>query len=211
MAAFPYSLDISSVGHVEGGWFQRPPSPFRDFICGDVLREFHLGRGFITLVSEDDFDALSVFKWGVNLDKTGKAYACRYSRVEGKCIRIYMHRHITDCPPGLVVDHINGNSLDNQRHNLRVCTQHDNLRNTCVWGTIQYRGVSYIKKRKKYIARISDGPDCQDIYLGAYKTAEEAALRYDAAALVLFSEFAWLNFPILIAEKPRPAEHEIPF
>lgn len=92
-------------------------------------------------------------------------------------------------PEGLVVDHINGNKLDNRRSNLRICTQSQNLngRNT----NKGYIGVSWDKFRGKWKANI--GKDYQKIFLGRFDTAEEAARVYDEKAVELFGEFARLN------------------
>jgi len=97
-----------------------------------------------------------------------------------------------DCPDGMVVDHINHNTLDNRRCNLRVCTQNQNRYNLNLRKNNQsgYKGVSFkhnhwevqLKKDKKYI------------YGGSFKDKIEAAKAYDKKAKELFGEFAKLNF-----------------
>lgn len=70
-----------------------------------------------------------------NLDK--KNIFCEYNKSKKDfyisiCVnnkRIRIHRLITNCPEGFVVDHINGNTRDNRLCNLRICTQKENLRN----------------------------------------------------------------------------------
>lgn len=99
-------------------------------------------------------------------------------------------------PKGMVVDHINGNPLDNRRCNLRICTQAENCRNkrTKV-GAAGYIGVYKRKdvKSKPYVASIK--AHGKKLYLGTYKTAKEAAKARDLQARILFREFAVLNFP----------------
>lgn len=81
---------------------------------------------------------------------------------------VLLHRFITDCPEGLVVDHLNHNKLDNRKANLRVCTQKENMQNaTYAFGA---SGIRYITKTKKgyYIAE-KNGK-----YLGCSKDIEIA-------------------------------------
>lgn len=165
----------------------------------------YLPRGFYTVVSIDDFVRLRTVKWGVNLDRYGKVYVCR--KVQGK--RVYMHREITNCPPGLVVDHINGNTLDNRRTNLRICTERQNRYNSLTDSLSGYKGVSLCGP-DMYRARIQH-PEYGEIYLGRYKDPQEAADAYDKAALLLWGEYAWLNCPLLREEKQHESAPEIPF
>lgn len=165
----------------------------------------YLPRDYHTLVSVEDYEHLSAVSWSVNLDRYMKAYACR--TVAGK--RIYMHREITACPPHLVVDHINGNTLDNRRSNLRICTSRQNLANTCTFSVSGYKGVSQHGPRL-YRARIKHDRH-GEIYLGSYETPQEAAMAYDRAALLLWGEYAWLNEPLERKETQREPAPEIPF
>lgn len=93
-----------------------------------------------------------------------------------------------------VVDHINGNPLDNRRSNLRLCSRAENARNRAAndrWMGSKYKGVTVYKDRWK--AKIThDGIKCD---LGCYENEEDAARAYDKMALLLHREFARLNFP----------------
>lgn len=111
-----------------------------------------------------------------------------------------LHRLIM-CPPRhLVVDHINGDGLDNRRANLRICTQQQNLWNgrSHTDSAVRYRGVSISPDRpnRKWRAQICH--DYRVMLIGRYDTAEEAARAYDEAASRLFGNYARLNFPINI-------------
>lgn len=75
-----------------------------------------------------------------------------------------MHRLITSCPPGLVVDHINHNKLDNRRKNLRVCTQSANMRNL----TDQGKGYWYQKQNRNWVVEINNK------HIGCFATEGEA-------------------------------------
>ena len=111
---------------------------------------------------------------------------------------VRIHNLILDRQPRegkLVVDHINGNVLDNRKCNLRVCTHAENMRNITKrrkGNTSGYTGVS--KCGKRWAASI--GYRGKDIYLGTFGNKEEAARARDLKAIELHGEFASLNFPI---------------
>lgn len=96
--------------------------------------------------------------------------------------------NVTD--PTTFVDHINHNTLDNRKSNLRVCTNAENSRNRIVKSP--YKGVS--KNGKRYRARIE--VDGNKICLGTYNTPEEASQAYDIAAKNLHKDFALTNSDI---------------
>jgi hypothetical protein len=105
---------------------------------------------------------------------------------------IFMHRQIMQPPDGLVVDHINGNGLDNRWCNLRICTQRQNTHNRRrMRRSSRFVGVS--RHQNKWRASICC--DGKDHYLGLFDDEIEAAKARDRETLRLFGEFAYLNFP----------------
>jgi hypothetical protein len=104
----------------------------------------------------------------------------------------YMHRLVTDAGPGQLVDHINGNKLDNRRANLRVTTASVNNQNRRMLrnSTSGHRGVTRAKGTRWYSRICFQG---RQIHLGTYDTREQAALAYNCAAQTLFGEHAALN------------------
>lgn len=89
-----------------------------------------------------------------------------------------------------LIDHINGDSLDNRRSNLRYCTYSQNLMNTHkVRSASGYKGV--YRHRKRWYAHIT--LNGRRFYLGLFKTPQDAAHAYNAKAKELFGEFACLN------------------
>ena len=99
---------------------------------------------------------------------------------------------IFPAPAGLVVDHINGNRMDNRRCNLRHCTNAENSRN-CQHrsGTSKYRGVYYAKQTKKWRASIMHNG--KRFHLGYFATEEAAAEKWNEAAKAMFGEYVVLN------------------
>jgi hypothetical protein len=118
-----------------------------------------------------------------------------------------LHRIIADAPRGKVVDHINGDPLDNRRANLRVCTQAQNLANGRSHrdSTSRYRGVSWKRSEGVWRAQISVGGQ-RSRFLGQYRDEEAAARAYDEAARAQYGEYARLNFPIGIPSKAPSVE-----
>jgi hypothetical protein len=114
-----------------------------------------------------------------------------YAQVDDK----YLHRVIMSAPSDEVVDHINGNKLDNRLHNLRICSQGQNTYNrakTTAKRTSKYKGVSWRKSHNKWQATIY--VDKKQIHIGYYDSEEQAALNYDIVAKKCHKEFAYLNF-----------------
>jgi hypothetical protein len=104
------------------------------------------------------------------------------------CKRYLLHRFIMDCPDDMVVDHINHNTLDNRKCNLRVCTQSENLRNQI--GTNKYYKGVY-KSGNMFNARIK--LNGKNVNLGLFDSEVDAAKAYNQAALEYHGEFALLN------------------
>ena len=159
-----------------------------------MARIIPLTQGRQAIVDDADYEWLSQHKWYVT-----KVYAARWtgSRQE------YMHREIMEAGPAVQVDHIDHDTFNNQRGNLRLTTAQGNARNRKPQQRrdgskrhTPYKGVSvssYIPKsgKRRYNAVIS--PNGKHIFLGSFKTPEDAARAYNEAARNLYGEFAWLN------------------
>jgi hypothetical protein len=147
-----------------------------------------IGHGLNALIDESDLALVGPFKWLAMTGDGGKRYAARWDRDS-----MLLHRFITGAVRGQDVDHINGDTLDNRRANLRVCSRSDNLGNQKLRGnnTSGFKGVYWNVAAGKWRAKIAD------VYLGLYPTAEDAARAYDDGARMRWGEFARLNFPLL--------------
>ena len=87
---------------------------------------------------------------------------------------IFLHRYIMNCPKGMYVDHINHNTLDNRKENLRITTNANNLRNGNIRknNTSGVNGVYYSKRDKRYVAEII--VNYKKIHLGSFTNLEDA-------------------------------------
>ncbi|QYC10549.1 HNH endonuclease [Brevundimonas nasdae] len=149
-----------------------------------------LSRGLEAVVDLVDLPLVEPFNWAALCTKTGHAYAQRSRTIEGRVTHILMHRAIIEPPPGMVIDHINGNGLDNRRSNLRICSHNDNMKNQVVHriNKLQAKGVYLPKGKQRYRATITFNG--RKIRLGSYATVQEAAAAYKGAAIALGGEFA---------------------
>jgi len=156
-----------------------------------------LSRGLQALVDDEDYEALAAHNWYAARDvKTGRSYATRMSAGgQRNRHRIWMHRVITDAPPGMQVDHINLDTLDNRRKNLRLASRADNAKNSPLQAnnTSGFKGVCWHRRRGMWVAMV--GVANRQQWLGAFADAREAAAAYDEAARRLYGPFARLNFP----------------
>lgn len=164
-----------------------------------------LTQGQFAIVDSDDFDTLSQYKWMARKDRYG-FYAAKglyKGKINGKYKVNFTHMHrfiLRVDDPNLIVDHINGNTLDNRKENLRIANKKENSRNLTRIksnNTSGYRGVMERKDcvgPNKWRARIN--VDGVKKTIGHYSTAQEAARAFDRAARTYFGEFSGkLNFP----------------
>jgi hypothetical protein len=160
----------------------------------NVVKEIQLTQGYVALVDDCDFDYLNQWKWSAHLVKCGvskKPYAVR-GTFDNKTINI--HRQILNAPKGACVDHINGDTLDNRRINLRLCTIQQNCfnqRKVRRKTSSKYKGVCLIKENHKWISSIKFNH--KQILIGVYFTEQMAALQYNIKAKEFYGDFAYLN------------------
>lgn len=91
--------------------------------------EIELTKGLKAIIDDDDYELVRPYRWAVTGSKPGYLYAVHNHAVDGKRVALLMHRLITNAKPGEVVDHIDHNTMNNRRSNLRVCSHAENMRN----------------------------------------------------------------------------------
>lgn len=154
--------------------------------------EILLTKGQVALVDASDYDRLIQHRWCADWNSRGKKfYVLRKTTSHGKQTNIRMHREVLKLVAGGKehVDHINGNTLDNRRSNLRLVTRSQNMCNRTkqVNNKSGYKGVRSHKASGKWIAEI--GISGKRFYLGLHNTPEEAHAAYREAAKNLHGEF----------------------
>lgn len=137
-----------------------------NFVIFDVM---YKGIKYDAVIDIDDFHKISKFKnlW-TPVVKKDKIECVRTRQIENGIRKAYkVHNIIMNCPYGYVVDHINGNTLDNRKCNLRVCTKKENSQNVHI--SKSKTGVRNVTIQDgKYRVRINK------ISYGVYDTMDEA-------------------------------------
>jgi hypothetical protein len=163
------------------------------------MREITLTKGYKALVDDEDFERVNAHEWCASEKRRAdgtlwNVYAIRQVRVAGEKKPQLMHRFILGISNSKTqVDHApDHNGLNNQKSNLRT-TKDKNQRNAQLSraNTSGFKGVSWDKKKRKWVAQIRY---IKNRFLGYFATAELAAKAYDAAALKYYGEFAYTNF-----------------
>lgn len=153
------------------------------------MKEIHIGKGIYTRVDDEDFEYLNTFKW-----HNENRYPGRYVKPDDKNRHRIMSRMILNAPKDRFVDHADGNPLNNQKFNLRLCDRVQNSRNQKLRHNkiIPLKGVAqYIRNGKyenRWRARIR--VDKKLIHLGYFSSPEMAHDAYKIAAVNFFGEFA---------------------
>lgn len=166
----------------------------------DSYRLIPLSRGLYAKVSPEDYDHLMQWKWYAHLSAPNKGtYAKTHKTIsEKKYTKVSMHREILrdQLSEGMQVDHINGDTLDNRRENLRICNRYENARNR---GTSRNNETGYkgVRKNGKNGFGASVMADRKLHWLGTYRTPELAHEAYCHAAESLHGAFYKSGCPIL--------------
>ena len=160
------------------------------------MRQIELTQGQYAIIDDEDYDRVSKLSWHAYFNKkVNSFYALHNNYDNGKHSTIYMHRFITGALAGEKVDHKNHDTLNNQKENLRRCSDANSVANRRGHknSTSHYKGVRWEEDRKKWAAQITK--DYKGIFLGYFIQEKRAAIAYDKKARELFGEYAFLNFP----------------
>lgn len=146
--------------------------------------------GYAVVIDEADEPLIRGRRW--RIERTGRGYVrvvSGYGRGGVVAISTFLLGRQKD---GFVIDHINGDTFDNRRGNLRVCTRSQNAANRRAWSSSGKLGVCWNSDSGKWQAGIKSRG--RSYHLGLYENLDEAAAAYDRKARELHGPFARLNF-----------------
>lgn len=159
------------------------------------MKQLALTQGRVALVDDSDYEYLNQWRWYALFNACANGfYAVRSSRTNDKRKTILMHRDIMGISdPKMQVDHINHDTLNNQRNNIRIatCSENNANRKPGKNSSSKYKGVSWNKNANKWGASIEKM--YKKVHLGYFINEIDAALVYNKKATELFGEFANLN------------------
>lgn len=144
--------------------------------------------GYDVLIDDEDYGrVMAMGKWHIRGKTTKFGPYFAHSDYRPKMFTIPLHRFIVNCPCNLLVDHINGNALDNRKCNLRICNYSENAQNRkkASGRLSQYKGVT--RNRNRWQAQIC--ANGRRMYLGCFSTEIEAHEAYCKAAQIYHGEF----------------------
>jgi hypothetical protein len=153
--------------------------------------EMELTLGKFTVIDKADYELVKNYRWCYQ----NQGYVIAGTGEGAKTIML--HRLLLGLKdPKLQGDHIDGNGLNNRRSNIRIATPVQNHQNRAGSSLTRYKGVYANLVRGggvEYIVILYINGE--QVKIGTYSTAEEAARAYDKKAREIYGEFAWLNFP----------------
>ncbi len=154
------------------------------------MRLIPLSQGKFAFVDDADYEMLSQFKWYYHKSR-GRGCAVRKpAKVNGKRIGfIWMHRVVAKPEDNMMVDHINGNTLDNRKENLRVCTRSQNQWNKRLTSksSTGLKNIYYNKSKKKFVVRFQKHG--KKIEAGLFLNIDEAIAVRNKVALTIHEGF----------------------
>ena len=153
------------------------------------MKEIPLTQGQVALVDDEDFERVNAFKWHASWNPRAQSFYARRTRVVSDGWQtILMHRFILDTPNYLETDHINHNTLDNRRENLRNCTRAQNKINKRVYSNnkLGIKGISM--DRSSYRVQIWAGKKL--VFSKNFPTLEKAINARNKAYTKFHGKFA---------------------
>lgn len=160
-------------------------------IRDDGSIEIPLTKGRVSPVSPESYQLVKDRRWYAMWNRVARSFYAL--GCGGTTKTLCLHRVVLRAPAGMLVDHINHDTLDNRLANVRLATASNNQHNsrTPRNNTSGFKGVNWYRERGVWRARISVAGKRRTV--GSFSTAEEAALAYDAAARSAYGEFALTN------------------
>lgn len=141
------------------------------------------------LFDKEDYDLIKDYCWRV--DSYGYVVTSIKNELTGKYDKIIkLHQLLMPCSCEYIIDHRNGNKLDNQKHNLRVCYQSDNTKNhdTYKTSTTGISGVTWDKENQNWRVRIGKNTN-----IGSFANFDDAVKARKEAEDKYFGEYSYDN------------------
>ena len=166
--------------------FDRNEYIFEKRVCKIIITDRNMNYKCTEIIDRSNYSKVKNYKWNTNKNNTVTSGA-------GKDQKTLYHLIMGKPEKGYDIDHRNGDTLDNRKTNLRLCTHEENTCNSLMrsLNTSGFKGVSFRKDKNCYRGYIQHKGKL--FHLGSYKTAKEAALVYDEAAIKYFGDFAKTN------------------
>lgn len=158
-------------------------------------------KGYDVQIDEEDYDMVKEYTWRICSKEAKEGLLYFHSNTKRDPIThkfkdVRLHRLIMGCTTGdgMVVDHINHDTLNNMKCNLRITTQAGNTQNSriSIRNTSGYKGVFYYKRDNLYVVSVKVSGKSYNV--GRKRDLVEAARLYDMAAIGMFGEYACINF-----------------
>jgi hypothetical protein len=158
-----------------------------------MLHRLKLTQNKFALLDKEDFIKLNKYKWYAYFDGYNWYAARRFLIGNPKRLMTRLHTFLMKPPKGKEVDHINGDSLDNRRKNLRICTHSENCQNRKkrLDNTSGFKGVYWSKRSNKWVANIQI--KSKRIYLGGFISKIKAAEAYQKANIKYHGKFSRIS------------------
>lgn len=151
--------------------------------------EIPLTRGQVALVDAEGYLMVRDQQWRAVWHPRTRSFRA----VSGTRPAVLLHRAVTRAAHGVMIDHINHDTLDNRLVNLRTAMPGENQYNQRpqIGKSSRYKGVTWYARTRRWRVQIRIARKYR--FLGYYASEEEAAKVYDAAARALHGEFAFTN------------------
>ena len=137
-----------------------------------------LTKGYEAMVDDEDYEMLVGYEWYSSIHYGGKYVYAKHMlpMINGKRMEERMHQLIMDVPQGMHIDHIDGNTLNNQKSNLRIVTNRQNHMNRHQKKASKYAGVTWAKREQRWIAQAQ--VNGKHKHIGSFRGEEEAHQAY---------------------------------
>lgn len=157
-----------------------------------------LTQGYFAKISPEDLLRVLRHGWRVqrSRERPDKRYAAANVKLDGRWQQISLHRFLMQPPPGVLVDHRDGDGLNCTRENMRLATLGNNARNQRkrAGSSSRFRGVSRHSKGDGWVSQAWH--DRRPVHLGLFADEIDAAVCYDVFTTLQRDPFSRLNFPI---------------